>query len=210
MKWLARKNKYFASHIFSQPFIQFFFSMAPFLSLRRRTHQRFTCCVWYRRFKRQPLSHYAVLFCRLSPNSSTTTNIPTQWHPIQTPKSTAQKSTLSDRTFQMRKLECLMALSQLYQLRKVRPCTQVAFLCKSYVAFEPRINRRLLIWTFKYYLSSGELVEKGVMRRLPDGFDGNTCPYIFTWSIDRPNNVSCPKSSSLATHNFSLKGQCDK
>ena len=27
------------------------------------------------------------------------------------------------------------------------------------------------------------------MRRLPDGFDGNTCPYIFTWSTERPNKV---------------------
>jgi len=26
------------------------------------------------------------------------------------------------------------------------------------------------------------------MRRLPEGFDGNTCPYIFTWSVKRP----CP------------------
>ena len=32
----------------------------------------------------------------------------------------------------------------------------------------------------------GELIEKGVMRRLPEGFDGNTCPYIFTWSEKRP------------------------
>ena len=36
----------------------------------------------------------------------------------------------------------------------------------------------------------GDLVEKGVMRRLPEGFDGNTCPYIFTWSTERPNKVS--------------------
>ena len=27
------------------------------------------------------------------------------------------------------------------------------------------------------------------MRRLPEGFDGNTCPYIFTWSTERPNKV---------------------
>jgi hypothetical protein len=37
--------------------------------------------------------------------------------------------------------------------------------------------------------SAGDLVEKGVMRRLPDGFDGNTCPYIFTWSEERPNKI---------------------
>jgi len=40
------------------------------------------------------------------------------------------------------------------------------------------------------FSATGELVEKGVMRRLPDGFDGNTCPYIFTWSNERPNKVS--------------------
>lgn len=37
-------------------------------------------------------------------------------------------------------------------------------------------------------IKEGELVEKGVMRRLPEGFDGNTCEYIFTWSTERP----CP------------------
>jgi hypothetical protein len=35
----------------------------------------------------------------------------------------------------------------------------------------------------------GELVERGIMRRLPDEFDGNKCPYIFTWSAERPNRV---------------------
>jgi hypothetical protein len=25
---------------------------------------------------------------------------------------------------------------------------------------------------------------------LPEGFDGNTCPYIFTWSTERPNKVN--------------------
>lgn len=39
-------------------------------------------------------------------------------------------------------------------------------------------------------IKEGELIEKGVMRRLPEGFDGNTCPYIFTWSDERPNKVS--------------------
>eukprot|EP00978_Attheya_sp_CCMP212_P027449 scaffold91900_cov59-Attheya_sp.AAC.10 len=38
-------------------------------------------------------------------------------------------------------------------------------------------------------IKAGELVEKGLMRRLPDGFDGNTCPYIFTWSTERPNKT---------------------
>ena len=38
-------------------------------------------------------------------------------------------------------------------------------------------------------IKEGDLVEKGLMRRLPEGFDGNTCPYIFTWSTERPNKV---------------------
>ena len=59
---------------------------------------------------------------------------------------------------------------------------------------------RLLCWLYMHltyvllYLSPssniqtepGDLIEKGVMRRLPEGFDGNTCPYIFTWSEKRP------------------------
>ena len=38
-------------------------------------------------------------------------------------------------------------------------------------------------------LFTGDLVEKGVMRRLPEGFDGNKSPYVFTWSNERPNKV---------------------
>lgn len=40
-------------------------------------------------------------------------------------------------------------------------------------------------------IKSGELVEKGLMRRLSDnknrGFDGMENPFIFTWSDDIPN-----------------------
>ena len=34
-------------------------------------------------------------------------------------------------------------------------------------------------------ISDGQLVERGIVRRLPTGFDGNTSPYVFTWSDDR-------------------------
>jgi len=34
-------------------------------------------------------------------------------------------------------------------------------------------------------ISDGQLVERGIVRRLPTGFDGNTSPYVFTWSVDR-------------------------
>jgi hypothetical protein len=46
------------------------------------------------------------------------------------------------------------------------------------------------IWNLLHFLKrKGDLVEKGLMRRLPEGFDGNTCPYIFTWSDERPNKT---------------------
>jgi hypothetical protein len=35
----------------------------------------------------------------------------------------------------------------------------------------------------------GELIEKGIMRRLPPSFDGNSNPHVFTWSNERPNKV---------------------
>ncbi len=34
-------------------------------------------------------------------------------------------------------------------------------------------------------LRAGEVVEHGIVRRLPGGFDGNASPYVFTWSADR-------------------------
>ena len=48
-------------------------------------------------------------------------------------------------------------------------------------------------------IKEGELIEKGVMRRLPEGFDGNTCPYIFTWSTERPNKVRREKRRDVST-----------
>jgi hypothetical protein len=53
----------------------------------------------------------------------------------------------------------------------------------------------------RYYRNVGELVEKGMMRRLPDGFDGNTCPYIFTWSKERPNKIWGMGSGCSAYYN---------
>jgi SET domain-containing protein len=34
-------------------------------------------------------------------------------------------------------------------------------------------------------IEAGALVERGIVRRLPAGFDGNQSPYVFTWSPDR-------------------------
>ena len=33
-------------------------------------------------------------------------------------------------------------------------------------------------------IGAGELVEAGIVRRLPPGFDGQTSPHVFTWSAD--------------------------
>jgi len=34
-------------------------------------------------------------------------------------------------------------------------------------------------------IATGEIVERGIVRRLPESFDGNNSPYVFTWSDDR-------------------------
>ena len=33
------------------------------------------------------------------------------------------------------------------------------------------------------------LLSQGIMRRLPEGFDGNKCQECFTWSTERPNKT---------------------
>jgi hypothetical protein len=57
----------------------------------------------------------------------------------------------------------------------------------------------VLVGFFSFF--AGDLVEKGVMRRLPDGFDGNTCTYIFTWSTERPNKTWAMGSGTSAFYN---------
>jgi len=59
--------------------------------------------------------------------------------------------------------------------------------------------------TLQHY-TTGDLVEKGTMRRLPEGFDGNTCPYIFTWSTERPNKTWGMGSGCSAYYNTDKKG----
>lgn len=34
-------------------------------------------------------------------------------------------------------------------------------------------------------IREGEVVERGIVRRLPSAFDGNSSLYVFTWSEDR-------------------------
>jgi hypothetical protein len=53
------------------------------------------------------------------------------------------------------------------------------------------------------------LVEKGVMRRLPEGFDGNSCTYIFTWSTERPNKTWAMGSGTSAFYNTAADGDAN-
>jgi hypothetical protein len=47
------------------------------------------------------------------------------------------------------------------------------------------------------------------MRRLPDGFDGNTCPYIFTWSTERPNKTWGMGSGCAPYYNTAAEGDAN-
>lgn len=60
-----------------------------------------------------------------------------------------------------------------------------------------------------YLTFSGELVEKGIMRRLPEGFDGMQCPYIFTWSDDIPNKTWAMGSGTSAFYNTDAEGKAN-
>lgn len=64
----------------------------------------------------------------------------------------------------------------------------------------------LLINTTTILRSTGELIEKGVVRRLPDGFDGNESPYVFTWSNERPNKIWGMASGCAPFYNTCKEG----
>lgn len=55
-------------------------------------------------------------------------------------------------------------------------------------------------------LKAGDLIERGVVRRLPEGFDGNTCQYIFTWSEERPNKTWGMASGCAPFYNTCKEG----
>jgi len=54
----------------------------------------------------------------------------------------------------------------------------------------------------------GELVERGVMRRLP-GLDGMNNQFVFTWSDEIPNNTWAAGSGCAAFYNTGLPGDCN-
>ncbi|GMI19951.1 hypothetical protein TrCOL_g5559 [Triparma columacea] len=51
----------------------------------------------------------------------------------------------------------------------------------------------------------GELIERGVMRRLPMGFDGHKCEEVFTWSDERPNKTWAMGSGCAPYYNTTSK-----
>lgn len=53
------------------------------------------------------------------------------------------------------------------------------------------------------FLRAGDLVERGVMRRLP-GYDGNRSEHVFTWSDDVPNHVWAFASGCATFYNTDL------
>ena len=55
----------------------------------------------------------------------------------------------------------------------------------------------------KNKINKGEIVEKGIVRLLSDNFDGNSCPYVFTWSDDIPNKKWAITSGMAMFYNTS-------
>ena len=60
-------------------------------------------------------------------------------------------------------------------------------------------------------IAKGDLVEKGLMRRLSDNenraFDGMKNPFVFTWSDDLPNHTWAFASGCAAFYNSGLESQ---
>ena len=65
----------------------------------------------------------------------------------------------------------------------------------------------------KVNIENGELVEKGIMRRLSDNnnrsFDGMKNPYVFTWSDDIPNYTWAFGSGCSSFYNSALESNAN-
>lgn len=53
--------------------------------------------------------------------------------------------------------------------------------------------------------SAGDLIECGVVRLLPEGFDGHKCEECFTWSNERPNKTWAMASGCAPFYNTTSK-----
>ena len=58
-------------------------------------------------------------------------------------------------------------------------------------------------------LKEGDLVERGVMRRMPDGFDGMNCQWCFTWSDNVPNHTWATGSGCAPFYNTDKAGHAN-
>ena len=56
----------------------------------------------------------------------------------------------------------------------------------------------------KIDFKKGQLVEKGIVRRMDVDFDGMNNPYVFTWSDDIPNNTWAWASGCMPYYNSAL------
>ena len=57
----------------------------------------------------------------------------------------------------------------------------------------------------KIDFKEGDIVEWGVVRVLPEGFDGNESPFVFTWSDELPNKTWGMASGCATFYNTSIK-----
>ena len=57
----------------------------------------------------------------------------------------------------------------------------------------------------RVYFQEGDLVEYGIVRILPEDFDGNLSPYVFTWSDEIPNKRWAMASGCATFYNTSIK-----
>jgi hypothetical protein len=55
------------------------------------------------------------------------------------------------------------------------------------------------------FFKKDEIIEIGVVRVLPDSFDGNESPYVFTWSDTIPNKRWAIASGCATFYNTSIK-----
>lgn len=55
------------------------------------------------------------------------------------------------------------------------------------------------------FFNKDEIIEIGIVRVLPDSFDGNESPYVFTWSDEIPNKRWGIASGCATFYNTSIK-----
>jgi len=61
----------------------------------------------------------------------------------------------------------------------------------------------------KKEFKKGELVEYGIVRVLPTGFNGHESPHVFTWSDDLPNTIWAMASGCATFYNTANKNDAN-